>query len=206
MHLRLEDLLSVRDGESSPQWEEHLRACPDCRSRLKELKAVREALRGLPALEPPRDLWPSLRRQLPEAGPRAALKALWAAAAAAVLLGAVWLGLKGFRLSAPEAPVSTAAEGSAEPSPEEIAGLVAESQRLEAILKRLEAGAPVLKGSTAAAIAEIQDRIALVDLQISLLQGTNKDRTILARLWKERVGLLGSLVEMHLFRHAVSPA
>lgn len=206
MHLRLEDLLSVRDGQSSPQWEEHLRACPACRSRLEELKAVREALRGLPALEPPRDLWPSLRRQLPEEGPRAALKALWAAAAAAVFLGTVWLGLKGFRLSAPEAPVSSATEGTAEPSAEEIAGLVAESQRLEAILKRLEAGTPVLKGSTAAAIAEIQDRIALVDLQISLLQGTNKDRAILARLWKERVGLLGSLVEMHLFRHAVSPA
>lgn len=190
----------------SPEAEGHLRSCPACAARLAELEAVREALRSLPALEPPRDLWPSLRKRLPEERPRPALKALWAAAAAAVLFGTVWLGLRGFRLSAPEAPRETAAESHAEPSADEISGLMAESRRLEAILKRLEAGNPVLKGRTASAIAEVQDRIALVDLQISLLQGSNKDRTLLARLWKERVDLLGSLVEMHLFRHAVSPA
>lgn len=204
MHLGLEDLLAVRDGEASPEAEEHLRACSACASRLKELVAVRDGLRSLPSLDPPRDLWPSLERRLPEERPRPALKALWAAATAAVIFGTVWLGLKGFRLSPPEAPQEAASE--VPPAADEISNLMAESQRLEAILKRLEAGTPVLKGSTASAIAEIQDRIALVDLQISLLQGTNKDRSLLARLWKERVGLLGSLVEMHLYRHAVSPA
>jgi anti-sigma factor RsiW len=204
VHLSLEDLLAARDGEASPEAEEHLRACSACASRLKELVAVRDALRSLPVLDPPRDLWLSLERRLPEERPRQALKALWAAAAAAVLLGTVWLGLKGFRLSPPEAPQEAASEALSTAA--EISNLIAESQRLEAVLKRLEAGTPVLKGSTATAIAEIQDRIALVDLQISLLQGTNKDRSLLARLWKERVGLLGSLVEMHLYRHAVSPA
>lgn len=205
MHLGLEELLAVRDGEASPQAREHLRSCPSCAARLEEVTALREALKSLPAMEPPRDLWPALRTRLPERRPRPLLQALWAAAAAAVLFGTILLGFKGFRLRAPEAPPEAAAEKAPAPA-DELPGLIQESQRLETLLKRLEAGNPVLKGSTAAAIAEIQDRIALVDLQISLLQGSEKDRSLLARLWKERVGLLGSLVEMHLYRHAVSPA
>lgn len=206
MHLGLEELLAARDGEASPKAKDHLAGCSACAARLAELKTLRQALQDLPPLHPPRDLWPSLSERLPRSRPRLAWKALWAAAAAGVLLGTLWLGLRGFRLPPPEPLLKAPSEAPAQSSGDEIPRFMAESQRLEAVLKRLEAGSPVLKGSTASTIAEIQDRIALVDLQISLLQGSDKDRSLLARLWKERVGLLGSLVEVHLFRHAGAPA
>jgi Putative zinc-finger len=61
-HERARTLASDRLGEAlapaDASWlEEHLGGCEDCRTRADAYAANRELLRGLPAPEPPRDLW-----------------------------------------------------------------------------------------------------------------------------------------------------
>jgi ribosome assembly protein YihI (activator of Der GTPase) len=87
---------------------------------------------------------------------------------------------------------------------QELKPLISQSQRLEALLRRLDAGTPVLKGRTASAIAELQDQVAIVDLQISLLQTGSEASDQLVRLWQERVKLLTTLVAVRTGRGELS--
>jgi hypothetical protein len=111
MHLSLEELLALRDGEGTREAERHAESCPSCAERLRGLKEMRGLLRALPDPVPPRDLWPSL-----EAAARARRRhrlAIGAAAAAALLLatGVAMLLVSGVRprsekASAPSAEAS----------------------------------------------------------------------------------------------------
>jgi len=49
---------------------------------------------------------------------------------------------------------------------------------------------------------ELEDRIALVDRQLEMAQlmDPESSETALLRLWRERVGLLDALVDVHLTR------
>jgi hypothetical protein len=61
-HARFRDLLARRlDAELTPDaaaaLHEHLAACPRCRAVERDYRLQRQSLRGLPAIQPPRDLW-----------------------------------------------------------------------------------------------------------------------------------------------------
>ncbi|MEW5764632.1 MAG: hypothetical protein ACOYXN_01145 [Acidobacteriota bacterium] len=204
MHPSIEELLNLRDGGSDSATRDHLRKCPECAETLRDLEATKTALRSLPELGPTRDLWPDLSRQAESPRRLRRAKVAWAASAAAALLLVTLFTVKGFRLHTPiENSAAAEKAGPAQPGPD-LQPLILESQRLESILQQIEKGRPVLKGRTASAIAQIQDQIALVDLQISLLQTGETASDQLARLWKERVNLLGSLVELHVTKGAYS--
>jgi D-alanyl-D-alanine dipeptidase len=153
---------------------------------------------------PTRDLWPDLARKAESPRRIFRAKVAFAATAAAALLLVAFFSVKGLRLQTPLETAQTVQKvGPARPSPD-LQPLIRESQRLETVLQQIEKNRPVLKGRTASAIAQIQDQIALVDLQISLLQSGEPAADQLARLWKERVNLLGSLVELHVTKGAYS--
>ena len=74
------------------------------------------------------------------------------------------------------------------------------SQALETALSDYNPEGRVLDGRTARMRRELEDRIARVDRQLEateLQQATDRD---LLKLWRERVGLLDALVDVHVTR------
>jgi predicted glycosyltransferase len=107
------------------------------------------------------------------------------AAAASIALGAV--------LSTPGG--STAGQ-------QEISQVMARSQALESALSEFHPEDRVLDGRTAGIAQELEDRIARVDRELEmaeLLERQTRDQQLL-RLWRERVGLLDALVDVHVTR------
>jgi predicted transcriptional regulator len=84
--------------------------------------------------------------------------------------------------------------------PAEIQQAMARSQVLESALDRIDPQSRVLDGQTAGIAQELEDRIARVDRQLEmaeLMEQQARD-TELLRLWRERVGLLDALVDVHV--------
>jgi hypothetical protein len=100
----------------------------------------------------------------------------------------------------PQAKAEDSRPPAAPPQQKEIQPLIEESQRLEGVLRRASAGSPVTTGRTAATIAHLEDNIAILDLQISLLSGAGEKQDQLKRLWQQRVKLLQTLVQVHTSR------
>jgi predicted transcriptional regulator len=86
--------------------------------------------------------------------------------------------------------------------PAEIQQAMARSQVLESALDRIDPRSRVLDGRTAGIAQELEDRIARVDRELEmaeLLEQQSRDSELL-RLWRERVGLLDALVDVHVTR------
>lgn len=115
----------------------------------------------------------------------------WPLALAAAVLVAT-AGLAFWLQSAQRALVAGAA-----PAPAAVvaAGARAESERLERILAQLPERRS-MRGSTAFTVAELEDRLALVDDRLSrvTLEPNAPERS--ERLWRERVEVLYSLVQV----------
>jgi anti-sigma factor RsiW len=185
MHLTTEQLLALRDGEVAPEPGRHLLQCPECARRVQEMAALRSALCGLPALEPPAVAWEGIlaehrRRQL------ARRWLAWAAAAAALLVMAVTAG----PLLRPTTTRSTAPLAL---RPADLADLMSASRELEMVLRSPSLRSPVLRPAEAARIVALEDQLALVDTQLVAVQaGPSREREL--ELWSDRVELLDQLV------------
>ena len=213
MHPALDELLEMRDGGGSAVAREHVAGCDKCRAELVRLSALRDELRALPPDRPPADIWPVVARRASAARRTRRLKMAAAAAifiAAAGAGGAIWWRhVKALPQNAsaavPSPAASTAKAPDAptqKPPEQDIAALIVQSQKLESLIKKYEAQAPVLNGRSAGAVANIQERLALIDLQIGLADATTTPKDRLAQLWKYRVQLLAALVELHDSRGA----
>lgn len=186
LHCSLEDLLAIRDGEGSAVAQRHLESCPQCRSEYELLHQRVAALRALPALTPPRDRWPAVRESLLRVRRRGRVMRLASLAAAAALAG-----LLAVRFGAPkqEEPVV---------EPITLEDLISQSRMLEETLRSLDPTSRVLSGRAAGAIAELEDRIAVLDARLVEV----RDPSAARELWEERVQLMGQLVKVHATRAA----
>jgi hypothetical protein len=190
MHLSLEELLAVRDGEVEPATVEHVAACASCAAELTALGELKTRLAALPVERPSRDLWPAVSE-----GARSERRARrlrlggWVAAGLAAAL-TLAVGLQGTVEAWREARLAR-----------ETRTLVAESQKLEQAIVEYGRGGRVVNGRTASLIADLEDRIALIDARIGQL---NRDRPSQAAidLWQERVGLLDALASVQTTRVA----
>jgi hypothetical protein len=87
-------------------------------------------------------------------------------------------------------------------APAEIQQAMLRSQDLESALDRIDPESRVLDGRTAGIAQELEDRIARVDRELEvaeLMEQQSRDVELL-RLWRERVGLLDALVDVHVTR------
>ncbi len=206
MHPAIGELLELLDGEGGAEARGHVANCDLCRAEIARLSKLCEELRALPPDRPERDAWPSITRK---ASARAKHRRAGMFAAAALIVAASALGVALFLRQAgsarpltPAAPPSTPpagaqkAEASSGPG-QEVSALIAQSQKLETIVKKYEEQSPALSGRLAGAVANIQERIALIDLQIGLADDSTTPTERLLQLWKYRVQLLTSLVELH---------
>jgi len=192
-HLSMETLVGLREPGNEPgdaAAREHLASCTFCRAELERLHQRVARFKALPALRPARDRWPDVRDRVRAERKRhrarfAGLAGLAAAASVALAVG-----------------VSTLRQPSAELAPAEIEQAMARSQVLESALDRIDPESRVLDGRTAGIAQELEDRIAQVDRELQLaelMERQSRDAELL-RLWRERVGLLDALVDVHVTR------
>jgi len=189
-HCTMSELLAVRDGEGTAWARAHLDECPFCREELDLLYRRVAALRALPVHRPPRDRWTVIRAQaVRERRGRVLRRSGWgalaAAAAVALLFGVKTVGVLG----------PTPAVGQTE-----LDALVEQSRGLEATLRSYDPEGRVLNARTAGIIADLEDRIALVDAGISQVTTRGGAREDLIGLWRDRVDLMNALVNAHVTR------
>lgn len=155
-------------------------------------------LRELPALTPPPGVWD---RVLEAHAARMAARRFRRRAFAAAATIVVAVGATLYAATRIDAPLSPALTNSAPPSEPAVAGagqvsyapLVAESARLERLLAELPSR-PLMIGSTAGTIVGLEDRIAIVDAQLSYAAAQDLGPTYREALWGERVELMNALV------------
>jgi hypothetical protein len=193
MHLSMDQLVALREPGAEPGDQvarSHLDECEICRTEFDRLHQRIARLKALPALRPTRDRWPDVRAQFQAERRRRqvrriSLVGLAAAASIGLVLG-----------------VRHAAQTPAEPVPAELSEAMARSQALEAAIDRYHPESRVLDGRTARIAQELEDRIAAVDreLQVTDLMDAGRRQAQELDLWRERVGLLDALVDVHLTR------
>jgi transposase len=192
-HLTMEQLVALRDAGSEPgsaESQAHVQVCAECAAELDRLHQRVARLRALPTLRPPRDRFAAVaarvrqdRRQ--RVVRRAGLGAL--ALAASLLLAVV-----GRDIMAP--PPAAASD--------QLTAVMAESATLEQALRQLRNSQQVTDAYTTRAAASLEDRIAELDheLETAQMQASPASRNDLLPLWRERVGLMDALVDVHLTR------
>ena len=146
-------------------------------------------VKALPALRPSRDRWPQVaaRLRVERRARRQRVAGLIGLAAAASIAVAVVRGPRTGAVAAGE---------------QEIQAAMARSQALESALSQYHPEERVLDGRTAGIAQELEDRIARVDRELEmadLLEQQSREEQVL-KLWRERVGLLDALVDVHVTR------
>jgi anti-sigma factor RsiW len=203
MHASIDHLLSLRDGQPvDVATAAHVEQCQRCSAELRKLRETRAQLQSLPQLDAPSSFQEIQRAMArPVIVRRPVVSARLVAAAAFVTLTTIF-----FVALRDETTPAVVAERSTQPqeqptSPIEqvetarVPELVAQSQQLEGLLQNLPERPRIERVSTAAMIDTIEDRIQLLDFQLSEAgSGLNEQQT--RRLWRERVELMDSLVKV----------
>lgn len=191
-HLSMDSLVSLREPGNEPGQaaaRDHLNQCAHCQAELQRLHQRVARLKALPTLRPSRDRWPETKARFRADRRRRRTRAVGLTALATAAGVAIAIGLGG--LSRP-----------ADATAEQLNQAMERSQVLESAISEYNPAGRVLDGRTARIAGELEDRIARVDRQLeatelSRQQATDRD---LLRLWRERVGLLDALVDVHVTR------
>ncbi len=195
-HLSMEQLLALREPGAEPGTQmarAHLDQCDACRAELDRLHQRVARLRALPGLRPARDRFPAVRAQL--VADRRRRRVAWAGLGGLALAASVALAV----VLGPARPATDPYEAAAS---NELLETITRSQQLERALVALEPESRVLDSRTAAMTGRLEDRLQLVDRDLQAADAL--DRTVRLReqlrLWRERVGLLDALVDVHVTR------
>jgi hypothetical protein len=165
--------------------------------------ALGAALRALPAGAPNRDLWPEMAAR---ARRRSAVrKTIWftlpAAFAAGIALTLAWPQLHWHAASPASPSVATqASRHAATPAVNDLGALQESSQQWQAWVQKLDHDGAPLDGRQLTQAVALQDRIGLVDLQLSAA----RNPSTVANLWQQRITLLQQLGLLHLQPYLVA--
>lgn len=174
-----------------------------CGLTVDERDRLRRELRELPDTMPPRIVWDRIREQAEAEGllkkPVVERSTTWMAGlaiAASVVLAVILLPSL---MSTPELD-STITEPQANatdsgPRLTAVQALMVQSRRLEGDLRAMPEEPRVMRASTAATIADVENAIAAIDFQLNDPSITmTEEETEL--FWRERVRLMKSLVQL----------
>ena len=188
-HCSIQELLEVRNGEGSVGAKIHVDECEECRDELDRLHQRVAALRALPSINAPRDRWPLVRERIVAARQRLWWTRMGWAAAAAIALA---LGANGL-VPWPGADSETDQEA-------ELQALVEQSAQLDSMLKTIEKRSRVVNGLTAVTIADLEDRLIILDSRLSTARRYTITEAELRELLEQRVLLMDALVNTHTKR------
>jgi hypothetical protein len=187
MHLNLDELLALRDGDGAARAALHVERCDACRAELEELRKTVTVLRDLPAFEPPSEAWTEIRRRIVSRRRRWAGLRFALIAASILAVGSTTLltrfGHFGDPVERPQIDEARLA----------VKYLSAASRELELVLQDPSLHSRVLSPQRAAMIIEIEDRIAVVDMALAQHPDEEPGERAVV-LWSDRVELLDALV------------
>lgn len=192
-HLTMEQLLATREPGLEPRvrgWRDHAESCPACRAELDRLDQRLARLKALPALQPARDLFGAVR--LKAAAARRARRARQVLVAGVALAASVSFGAVVINRQQQNRTLVAVDPGLAE--------VMSQSKGLEQAISGFDQDRQVVDGRTVAVTSSLEDQLARVDRQIEavgLLQAEGRQERMI-KLWRERVGLLDALVDVHL--------
>jgi hypothetical protein len=191
-HLSLDQLVALREPGLEPgvaESREHLAQCPDCQGELARLDQRVARLRALPSLRPARGRWPAVRdRVAAERRRRWVRRAVVSGLAMAAGIALVLMVRRtDHRLDRAALAIDS---------------VKARSSALERVLQSYNPDARVTDGTTALVAGQLEDRIALLDRQLEAAQMATRPEASqqVLQLWRQRVGLLDALVDVHLTR------
>ena len=216
MHASVEQLLNLRDaGAEAAEVVSHVAACEACQAELGRLHVIQIGLQQLPDFQVPEGSWELISKAGKASAPGAGRPALtgwfWAASLAAGLAVAVVLfGLLGQVPGEPAEQMQADIRGTtptlvSQSSPTQVAAasvqqdltsLMAQSRNLEWVLSAMPAGPQVVSADTAGTISVLEDRVAMIDYRLSMTEDPDLSSEQELKLWKERVGLMNSLVQV----------
>lgn len=193
-HLTMEQLLALREPGLEPGvqgWKDHAAACEVCRAELDRLDQRVARLRALPTLRPGRNRFSEIQTLSRQSRLRRRLIVLslgGLALAASIALAVVLLP----QLGSPSNAAQLAEQ-------RELDDIIARSQQLESVIAGYDPDRRMTDGRTAVVAASLEERLARVDQQlqlINLMDQRGRPQQAL-RLWRERVGLLDALMDVH---------
>jgi hypothetical protein len=189
----MDALLALREPGAEPGTataREHLDRCPHCQLELDRLHQRVARLKALPSLRPARDRWPETAARVRAERRRQRTRLIGFSGLAAAASFA--LALAG----------PTVVPSSPQLSTQELQQVMVRSQALESALSEINPEGRVIDGRTAQMAQELEDRIARVDraLEVTELAPEQPNDQDLLNLWRERVGLLDALVDVHVTR------
>ena len=174
-----------------------------CGLTVNERDILLQGLDDLPDTMPPRIVWDRIREQAEAEGllqkPGVQRSSTWMtglAIAASVVLAVILLPRIG---TEPQLePTMTEPQASNQENPlglTALQALMVESRQLESDLRAMPEEPKVMRASTVATIADIEDAIAAIDYQLndSTMQMTAEETEL---FWRERVRLMKSLVQL----------
>ncbi len=195
-HLEMDELLALRDGEGTAYARVHVGSCERCERELDRLHRVRAELRGLPALTPPRELWPGIYSALNRRRRWRRLGLSAGALAAAAALAGLFVA----RGPADRERALPSDLWIVEASSEDLGPIIERAQELESLLHAYEPATRVYDAPTAFAASVLEDRIMLIDRMLTEGRAVGADRDLLRGLWGERVETLEALVGLQNVR------
>lgn len=179
-----------------------LEADPAAAVELQRLRRMQTALRDLPELAPPDNVWQRVALDLDADAARRIRWPLRFAAGALIAGTALLVALQ--IATRPAEPPTAAAPVALEPPSERPSSrpiysptLLAyreQSERLERMLARIPYQRPVMSASTASTIVALEERIAYVDAQLTFGSAFDMQLPEREALWGERVDLINALV------------
>jgi hypothetical protein len=199
MHPRIDQLLSLRDGEPvDAATREHAESCAVCAASLHRLTQRRHELQNLPLFDAPEIDYSLIRARAAKSAPAAANGGYQWSAVAAAIVAAVIAGFMavGRDHDAPAARVhnpviAPAVEESQEPA---LAQLVERSRELDHLLQNMPRRPEVQRVSLAGTVDRLEQRVQWLDMQLSSAPDVAADEALSRRMWRERVDLMDSLL------------
>jgi hypothetical protein len=199
MHARIEQLLSLRDGEPvDAAVQAHVAGCAQCSNSLAGLARMREQLQDLPLPASHSDDWLAVQHSVAQRATARrrrdwATRTALAASVAALAIATVWrlndpvreLTVHG--VSPPDAELALAAD--------RLSQLRSQSQALEELLAELPGQSAVERAGTALPIDTIEAQVQWLDHQI-LVSDAEMQPAAAEQLWRERVAAMNSLVRL----------
>ena len=185
MHCTMEDLGALQAGEASVWARRHITTCAACQAELEGLYQRIAQLKALAALRPPRDRWPAVKSAL--RAQRSRRRRTWGA----------WTG--SLALAATIAAVLLMQPGTQSTAHAELTHVKQQSATLEDSLQRYDTDGRVLSGHAAAVVADLEDRISILDGTLVQREQSAQDAELL-QLWQERVGLMRELMNARATR------